>query len=81
MMKKSKIVQELGVEVLDSIKERMKVVEAEFHPFNTQFDSDEDLAYVRGYINALKETHFALYSSINLKYNQALAEETNESNS
>ena len=36
---------------------------------------DEDVAYIKGYRDSLRDIYSALYSSINLKYNQALAED------
>lgn len=80
-MKKSKIIQDLGIQILESIKEKQDILERELHPVNTQFKPDEDVAYIVGYRNSLRDIYYALYSSLNLKYNQALAEETNESNS
>ena len=79
-MKKSKIIQDLGIQLLESIKEKQDILERELHPMNTQF-KPEDVAYIKGYRNSLQDIYSALYSSLNLKYNQALAEETNESNS
>lgn len=81
-MKKSKIIQDLGIQLLESIKEKKDILERELHPVNTQFKPDEDVAYIKGYRNSLRDIYSALYSSLNLKYNQALAEEEeNESNS
>ena len=79
-MKKSKIIQDLGIQILESIKEKQDILERELHPVNTQFKPDEDVAYIKGYRNSLRDIYSALYSSLNLKYNQALSEE-NESNS
>ena len=80
-MKKSKIIQDLGIQILESIKGKQDILEIELHPVNTQFKPDEDVAYIKGYRNSLRDIYSALYSSLNLKYNQAPAEETNESNS
>ena len=47
-MKKSKIIQDLGIQILESIKEKQDILERELHPVNTQFKPDEDVAYIVG---------------------------------
>ena len=75
MIKKSKIIQELGIEILDSIKEKQKELEQKNHPMNTQYESEEEVAFKRGCIEQTREIWLMLYSSLSLKFNQALAEE------
>ena len=47
-MKKSKIIQDLGIQILESIKGKQDILEIELHPMNTQFKPDEDVAYIKG---------------------------------
>lgn len=79
-MKKSSIIQELGLEILDVLDKERKRLKEQMHPMNLKFKEDEHIIFTQGALSQAEESYSKVYSSLNFKYNQVLSEE-NESNS
>lgn len=76
---KSKIIQELGLEILEILDKERKKLREQLHPMNLKFKEDEHVSFTNGALSQAEETYAKLYSTLNYKYNQSLKEE-NESN-
>lgn len=75
---KSKIIQELGLEILEILDKERKRLREQLHPMNLNFKEDEYVSFTNGALAQAEETYLKLYSTLNLKYNQTLAEERND---
>ena len=79
-MKKSSIIQEVGLEILTVLDKERKRLKEQMHPMNLQFKEDEHISFTQGALSQAEEIYSKVYSSLNSKYKQVLSEE-NESNS
>lgn len=79
-MKKSSIIQEIGLETIAVLDKERKKLKEQMHPMNLKFKEDEHISFTQGALAQAEESYSKVYSYLNLKYNQALSEE-NESNS
>jgi hypothetical protein len=77
-MKKSELIQELGLEILDILGKERKDRKGELHPMNMQFRSDEDVGFKEGAYAQAHDTYLKVYSALNSKYNQELIKEKDD---
>lgn len=74
-MKKSKLIQEIGLEVLDVLQKELNTIKGKLHPMNLQFKAEYDVTFLEGSFAQSQEDCSLVYSLLNTKYNQALKEE------
>ena len=77
MVKKSEIIQNIGIEVLNKVKKYKQ--DNTIHPMSKQFWNDEEFALNDGKLWASEEIYNQLYNLLNNAWHDALKEEQDES--